>query len=65
MAVLTDDDPGVATLESWQVTAPAPQQTSSPPQCIQWRLTIQQEAFIRARFSTKLEDPRTERRIRW
>lgn len=65
MTALTDDDPKVTTLESRQVTDPAPQQTASPPQGIQGRLTMQQEAFIRDRFSTKLEDPRTGRRIRW
>lgn len=63
MNVLTADDLGIETLEPREVMAPEPQQSSLRPHNVQLMLTIRQVTFIRDRFCTKLEDPRTGRRI--
>ena len=64
MTVLTADKLGIETLEAGEATASESLQSFPRPRTVQSMLTIQQEMFLRDRFSTKLEDPRTGRWIR-
>ena len=64
MRVLTADNLDIETLETGESTPPELLQSFPRPRTVQSMLTIQQEMFLRDRFSTKLEDPRTGRWIR-
>ena len=64
MRVLTADNLDIETLEAGEATALKSLQSFPRPHTVQSMLTIQQEMFLRDRYSTKLEDTRTGRWIR-
>jgi len=68
MKAVTTEDIGIGigtgTLAQEAVLEDRAQSSSPRPRSPQPFLTAQQDAFIRDRFSTTLEDPETGRRIR-
>jgi len=64
MRVLTAEDLGIATWEGVEVPLFTLESSSLHPQTGSSILTEQQDAFLRDRFSTKLEAPETGQWIR-
>lgn len=59
MRVLTAEDPGITTWEGVEVPLFTLESSSLHPQTGSPILTERQDAFLRDRFSTKLENPET------